>query len=230
MEHMVHYFYYLDYLISSCGDYTSIKATKISPEIPSTQQLDTLPIGDPLLATAAANDAQRLQGIAVPPIIPLQCSPPSSTTPSRSNSAKTLSRQGSNRKQNAHHTTKDDLEGSSALLEMEDSNKSEAAAGPVIHARVYALAEKYDVRGLKALAQEKFELSLSHTLDESTFVKAAEEAYTSTIDSDRGLRDVVLQKFRQRPELATKPDVQRMAQSVSCLAFDLYRMSNGIPL
>ncbi|KAI1291216.1 hypothetical protein F5Y03DRAFT_403570 [Xylaria venustula] len=45
---------------------------------------------------------------------------------------------------------------------------------------VYALAKKYNIPGLK---------------------EAAKEAYTSTIEADRGLRDVMVTTFHEHPEL-----------------------------
>ena len=100
----------------------------------------------------------------------------------------------------------------------------------VVHARVYALAEKYGVSGLKALAKEKFEVIVAHRWNQDDFLDAAMEVYTHTIDSDRGLRNVVIQAFRQRPELTSNNDVREVVQELPSLASDLHRMSNGIPV
>ncbi|KAL2158848.1 hypothetical protein VTH06DRAFT_4040 [Thermothelomyces fergusii] len=61
-----------------------------------------------------------------------------------------------------------------------------------IHAKLYALAEKYDMQTLKTLALEKFKEEVKFHWNTDDFVRAAEEAYTSTLESDRGLRNVVV--------------------------------------
>ncbi|KAG5775231.1 hypothetical protein H9Q69_012679 [Fusarium xylarioides] len=71
-----------------------------------------------------------------------------------------------------------------------------ACIGPpanlTLFAKVYALGEKYGIPGLKIVALSKFETlakAYAHTKD---FRIAAGEVYTSTIDQDRGMRDVVV--------------------------------------
>ncbi len=61
----------------------------------------------------------------------------------------------------------------------------------VTHAKAYALAEKYIIDGLKGLALRKFKVA-TESLDVDHFLQATQEVYTSTIEGDRGLRDVVV--------------------------------------
>lgn len=69
------------------------------------------------------------------------------------------------------------------------------------NATMYGLADKYDVKILKVLAQNKFAAALlkfnaNHFQD---LVKAIEIIYTTTLSSDRGLRDClkpILQEWR----------------------------------
>lgn len=65
---------------------------------------------------------------------------------------------------------------------------------PMIHARVYALAEKYTMEGLKYLAKTKFNALHGHVLNEG-FYKAIDIIFTSTPDSDMGLRKIVVRKL-----------------------------------
>jgi len=64
-----------------------------------------------------------------------------------------------------------------------------------IHAAMYALADKYQVTGLGEVAKGKFEKTLHHHYNSEDFVNAVEIAYTSTPESNRGLRDAVLKAF-----------------------------------
>lgn len=68
-----------------------------------------------------------------------------------------------------------------------------------VHARVYAIADKYGVSLLKDLAKEKFASALKNTKvsDIPSFITAIEIIYTSTLGSDRGLRDCILPKMKE---------------------------------
>ncbi|WJG37254.1 uncharacterized protein FOBCDRAFT_245766 [Fusarium oxysporum Fo47] len=61
-----------------------------------------------------------------------------------------------------------------------------------LFAKVYALGEKYGILGLKAIALGKFEILAKGHFQTEDFRLAVQEVYTSTIDHDRGLRDVVV--------------------------------------
>jgi hypothetical protein len=100
----------------------------------------------------------------------------------------------------------------------------------ITHTRVYALAEKYDIPSLKDLAQSKFEMAMACYYDSSEFADAIEEVYCSTIDSDRGLRDIVLQAFRAHPALATTQDVYTVIKDTPTLALELYKVERGLPI
>ncbi|KAL8677424.1 MAG: hypothetical protein Q9224_007195, partial [Gallowayella concinna] len=58
--------------------------------------------------------------------------------------------------------------------------------------RVYALAEKYDIQGLKALAVSKFRLHSTAIWTVEDTVSLLEEVYNSTPETDRGLRDIMV--------------------------------------
>ena len=51
---------------------------------------------------------------------------------------------------------------------------------------VYALAEKYNIRGLKAFALLKFKATTAEHWAAHDFLDAAREAYLSTVEADRG--------------------------------------------
>ncbi len=65
--------------------------------------------------------------------------------------------------------------------------------------RVYAIADRYGVGLLKDLAKENFATAITETrsADIDSFIAAIEVVYTSTLGSDRGLRDCLLPKLRE---------------------------------
>lgn len=128
-------------------------------------------------------------------------------------------------------TPPSDLEAESAS----ESEQAEEAEGEheshlVQHTRVYALAEKYDIPSLKQLAKSKFEMAMACNYDSPEFADAIEEVYCSTIDSDRGLRDVVLETFKCHPQLASTQDVYEVIKDTPTLAMELFKVERGIPV
>ena len=91
----------------------------------------------------------------------------------------------------------------------------------VIHARLYSLAEKYGILGLKAVALEKFQNELSQHWNTDDFLQAAEIVYTSTVDDDRAMRDVVVKTFYEHKALLNKQQALDCLHWVDGLAYDL---------
>lgn len=106
----------------------------------------------------------------------------------------------------------------------------EAESHLLLHTRVYALAEKYDIPSLKLLARSKFEMAMACHYDSAEFSYAIEEVYCSTVDSDRGLRDVVLEAFKSHPQLANMQDVFAVIKDTPTLALELFKVERGIPV
>ncbi|KAJ4367857.1 hypothetical protein N0V86_009696 [Didymella sp. IMI 355093] len=100
----------------------------------------------------------------------------------------------------------------------------------VTHAKVYAIAEKYGIAGLKSLARNKFSYQISMHLSSPEFADACQEAYESTFHTDRGLRDVIIQTFRANPDLSMREDVEMAVRETPGLAFELFRMASGLPV
>ena len=244
VEHMVHYFYHLDYVFGEFGHFvedlpTVFQAPKTpKPTKTKPKKLDLSKVEDPLVGIA--NDT----GV----------SPPSPTIPSPTPSIDMKferpplpKRKPNSRRQSPRHEQNSWISDSDLLeldqeiskhaqqngfVEHEDHQEYEELE-LVIHARVYALAEKFGISGLKALAKKKFELLIASSVDDlidAGFVDALEEVYTTTVDSDRGLRNVVVHAFRKEPMLAYQADVRQEIPEIPPLAFDLYRVNNGIPV
>lgn len=84
--------------------------------------------------------------------------------------------------------------------------------------------------GLKSLARRKFASQIEAHFDSDEFPDACQEAYESTVDTDRGLRDVIVQAFRSHPELSSRKDVEMVLRDTPGLAFELFRMASGLPI
>lgn len=92
----------------------------------------------------------------------------------------------------------------------------------VINAQVYAIAEKNDVRSLKALAKEKFLAKVERGWKEEGFSLAIKEVYTSTPDTDRGLRDSICGVARVNVStLLGREDFRIPLQEINDFAVDL---------
>ncbi|KAH6628428.1 hypothetical protein F5144DRAFT_536893 [Chaetomium tenue] len=98
----------------------------------------------------------------------------------------------------------------------------ELAEGPLYtHARVYALAEKYLIHGLKAVALRQFKAVIASSFNMIDFLQAMEEVYMSTVEDDRGLRDVVVEAICKHPAWLDKEDVREVLGRLGSLTYDI---------
>lgn len=91
------------------------------------------------------------------------------------------------------------------------------------HARMYAIGDKYGIPGLKALAKSKFEDILKFTC--AGLVKAMRIAYVSTVDEDKGLRQLIVNKLHAY-NIATslgKPEIDENVRDLPELGYALLR-------
>lgn len=79
------------------------------------------------------------------------------------------------------------------------------SSGPSIHAAIFALADKYLIKGLELLSVQEYSRSLGQPQDLYSFFTSIPHVYNLTPASSRGLRDQAL-KFARRelPRLLTK--------------------------
>jgi hypothetical protein len=78
------------------------------------------------------------------------------------------------------------------------------------HAKMYEIADKYDVVGLKDLAREKFKLSCCTFWDKDEFSIAAHYAFSTTMADDKGLRDIISSTIADHMQLIQKPEIQAL--------------------
>ncbi|TID27488.1 hypothetical protein E2P81_ATG00245 [Venturia nashicola] len=98
-----------------------------------------------------------------------------------------------------------------------------AESEDMFHAKVYAIADKYDIPNLKTIAYEHFVRTFA--IKESTVREIAETIeyiYDSTPESDRRLRDIVVHIAADRAlEFYRCPEFEAMAGNVSEFCNDL---------
>ncbi|TLD09636.1 hypothetical protein PspLS_11701, partial [Pyricularia sp. CBS 133598] len=95
------------------------------------------------------------------------------------------------------------------------------APGLLLHAKVYAITDNYTIAGLKALAVVKFKSSVGEAWNTEDFLDAAIETYSSTIDTDRDMRNAVIETFARRKELLEPDEVKKLVRKLDQLAYDL---------
>lgn len=231
--HMIHYFYHLDYLNPNAETETPsevFRHRQLANErrLPI-KKLDLSAIEDPLFVQAAAAAHAH--------------APPTSDTPMASPPPAGRQEAGSYFDTNASVQSKARAKAANSQRYASSSSGSDADSGSeeeeeyetdesnlLAHTRVYALAEKYDIPALKDLARSKFEMAMACYYDSPEFADAIDEVYSSTVDNDRGLRDIVLQAFRSHPQLASTQDVFEVIKHTPNLAFELWKIERGVPI
>lgn len=217
VEHMVHYFYHNDYLNKPLSRRSSTRSSRsgssLSPRLSTRRspprRLSLALSADPLLAQATAvNNA---------PMTPPADEPAAF--------------------QDLELTSKPFDMPIASEFEEEDVESVGSEPEPamekchlIAHARVYAMAEKYGIVGLKTLSRAKFIDEMDIHLSSPDLPIAFQEAYESTYHTDRGLRDVVVQAFRANPDLSRRSDVGMAVRETPGLAWELYQMASGLPI
>jgi hypothetical protein len=94
----------------------------------------------------------------------------------------------------------------------------------LLHAQMYAMGEKYQIIGLKSLAKSKFEVVTKENWHDDMFSSTVDQIYKSTPNSDRGLRDIMVDLACQHiASLELRQDFQEMLESLPLFTLDLLR-------
>lgn len=95
----------------------------------------------------------------------------------------------------------------------------------IVHASMYALADKYLSEPLASCAHTKFKSCLNDHWDSVDFIEAVQIVYRSTPDSNRGLRDVILQALRDyfHVDLGGLPGAEEELANIDKLSFLLMK-------
>lgn len=92
----------------------------------------------------------------------------------------------------------------------------------LIHAKMYEIADKYDVYGLKSLVIEKFRRACQAFWNTTSFTAAAHHAYTTTPEHDKGLRDIVSKTIaKHMVELVRNPEIEALLTELNRIAYSL---------
>ncbi|CAD0085118.1 unnamed protein product, partial [Aureobasidium vineae] len=90
----------------------------------------------------------------------------------------------------------------------------------VYHAMLYAMGDKYGIPGLKDLSRSKFQDTLKYSA--AGYAKAIKIAFTSTPESDKGLRHIIIRNLSVHREWIQLAPV--MEASVQCFPDLLYAL------
>jgi len=90
-----------------------------------------------------------------------------------------------------------------------------------VHSKMYAMGEKYQIPGLKALAVRKYGSGWLST--SAGFNTAIVIAYMSTPETDRHLREVIVDILSRDKWLAKRDVVCQTVKEIPELLYDLYR-------
>jgi hypothetical protein len=91
----------------------------------------------------------------------------------------------------------------------------------VLHAKMYELGEKYVVEGLKELAKDKFARSCRFYWNTPHFAAAVEHVFSSTVESDMGLRDIVIETISLHTNVLNMPGMRDVLNQFNDLAVGL---------
>ncbi|KAH7091579.1 hypothetical protein FB567DRAFT_546290 [Paraphoma chrysanthemicola] len=97
----------------------------------------------------------------------------------------------------------------------------------LLHAKVYKVADKYDISSLKELAKDKFSRACYvYWMKEQDFADAAEHVFTSTPESDQGLRAFVMKTLIAHRVLVAAPVMKPFLQKRPELTYEL--LTHGV--
>jgi speckle-type POZ protein len=104
------------------------------------------------------------------------------------------------------------------------SNAKSGSSPMVFNAKVYSIADKYEVLSLKSYAKQKFETTVETCWDMDDFPYAIAEVYNSTPSVDQGLRKVVVDAAcKHIDQLLSKQGFRDVLEGTEGFASDVAR-------
>ncbi|KAI6810336.1 hypothetical protein KC332_g11238 [Hortaea werneckii] len=102
--------------------------------------------------------------------------------------------------------------------------------GAIMHAKVYALGCKYQIPSLQRASLKKFEVAAALAWATDEFMHAVHLIYSTTPDSDKGLRDVAARVILEHDdELCNKPAMEAVIRSFDGLSYSLMKEQTKRP-
>ncbi|KAK5720355.1 hypothetical protein LTR17_015072 [Elasticomyces elasticus] len=105
---------------------------------------------------------------------------------------------------------------------------AESDGNMIMHAKVHAVAVKYQVPALQDLAARKFIAAVAANWNHDSFADAAYIVYTTTPEEIRALRTEVVNTLLQHGSLLDKPAVEGLVCGIIGLAFELLKGSRQV--
>jgi len=113
----------------------------------------------------------------------------------------------------------------SAVAKTPDAELSFNAA-LLVNAKVYIIADKYDLQDLKALAKNKYEEVVPENWNSTTFVASLKLLYEDILESDRLLKYVAVETAGEHAkELVDRGEFVALCSEHGELAFDVLKSS-----
>ncbi|CAN9416642.1 unnamed protein product [Alternaria alternata] len=94
----------------------------------------------------------------------------------------------------------------------------------LVNAKMYEIGDKYDVLGLKQLALAKFSLACETYWESQQFAPAAHYAFSTTPESDKGLRDIVTKTIADHTKTLNSPAVEALLNEFNGLVTGVLKM------
>ncbi|KUJ17730.1 uncharacterized protein LY89DRAFT_669023 [Mollisia scopiformis] len=92
----------------------------------------------------------------------------------------------------------------------------------MFHVKMYVAGDKYDIPGLRTLVTEKYQHCVAEYWNSTTFSHAALHLWDNTVESDRQLRNVVIQAAHDNlDELLDRGEFRDLMQSRGDFCFDI---------
>jgi len=101
------------------------------------------------------------------------------------------------------------------------NNDNSSVDDLLVHAKMYEIADKYNITGLKELSSKKFSAGCKLHWNSDIFAKAAHYALSTTVDEDKGLRDVVSDTIVDHIELIYKPEIEVLMTNFGWLSYQV---------
>lgn len=116
-----------------------------------------------------------------------------------------------------------------AVQSQQHEHGQDPSQGYIIeHAKVFAIAVKYQIHGLRGLAASKFKDAATAYWKHDDFVEAIYIVYSSTAEEDTQLRDIVAEVLHQHFEdLEDSPEFEAAFCNIPRLAYTLLKRSRG---
>lgn len=91
------------------------------------------------------------------------------------------------------------------------------------HAKVFAIALKYQIPALRALAVAKFAAAIERGWNHDSLAEVITLVYTSTPDEVKELRSIIVETLLAHDTLLDKPEVESAVCDISTLAYQLLK-------